>query len=767
MSLELNKEANVFTNDGWQIYENQFIPKHKIISGSNYLLGNGYLGYRGTFAEDQKDAYVACIVTDTFDMADDKWRELCNVPNGLFTKITSEGINYTLEETGFQEYRKELNFKRAILKRTTTFDSKVNLSTEKFASMDNVHLLVMRYQVTASEPTSFTLKTGIDGDVWSLNGNHFKKQSTENIDGLLIAHLQTKEFGTDIYVAEKSTFSIPTQPAIEKTDDSIFRSSFFTLNAGDQLIVEKYVAIYTSNDTNAPRQTAINQVNLAEKNGYNDLKEKHIVQWENLWNDYDIAIEGDLTAQTLTRFNLYHNIIATPRNKIHPIGARGLSCQAYQGAAFWDQEIFNMPMFLYTTPEIAKNILKYRYDTLNGARKKAKDLGYNGAFYAWISGKTGEELCPDFFFKNVLTGRKIRNHFNKWQIHISPDIVYAIKKYYEATNDWNFIENYGAEIAFEVAKFIESRVHYKVDKERYEVIRVLGPDEWHENVDNNTFTNYQCKFALEEALEILHQLQVKNNTKLTQLREALNITDKNISNWRDIAKKMFIHQPREDTQLIPQFDNFFELEDILPEALEERLIDDEEYWGWPNGIAVRTQVSKQADLVQLFAMHDHLFTKDVVASNYYYYEKHCKHGSSLSPAMHAIVASHIGDSEEAFKYFKKASAVDLLNTNEAVVGGTFIGGIHTAAAGAVWQVLVLGFAGVSFEKDRIELSPQLPVTFSKLSFKLQYRNQECNVELMKEELKLSSPSSNTNNMLFTIKNRDIILSPNRVEIVPL
>lgn len=768
MVTKLNEKAHVSTIDGWEILETSFDPEQKITSGSNYMIGNGYLGYRGTFCHDQKSDYTACIVTDTFDMADGKWRELCNAPNPLFLKIISEGFNYDLEETGYISYEKQLDLRKAILSRKTTFSNGLTVETERFSSMADEHLLALKYEVMAEENIEFTVITGIDGDVWSLNGDHFKRQDAMTKNDLFINHVVTKEYETDIYVVEARTYSkeASTQK-ITKSKSRILEHSTFSLSKGETLEIIKFSQIFTSNDLDSPKAAAINSIHSSLSKGYNTLKEEHVMAWEKLWNHYDIKINGNKKAQTLTRFNLYHNIIATPRHKIHPIGARGLSCQAYQGAAFWDQEIFNMPMFLYSTPDIARNILKYRYDTLNGARKKAKDLGYEGAFYAWISGKTGEELCPDYFFKNVLTGRKIRNHFNIWQIHISPDITYAITKYYEATDDWIFIEDYGAEMIFEIARFIESRVHFKVNKNQYEIIRVLGPDEWHENVDNNTFTNYQCKFALKVALDIYEEFNNKNPKKLKELLDRLNMDSKTLSQWQDIENKMFIHKPDPETKLVEQFDGFFKLEDITPNDLSKRLINDEEYWGWPNGIAVRTQVSKQADLVQLMVMHDHLYDQETMKENYYYYEKRCRHGSSLSPAMHAIIACKIGDESEAFKYFEKSSAVDLFNTNEAVVGGTFIGGIHTAAAGAVWQVIVFGFAGISFLDNSVEVNPRLPENFDSLEFNLTYKNQSFHLKIYDDIIFITSDKDNTLDLEFIIMNKSHIIKKHSTNKIPL
>ena len=412
---------------------------------------------------------------------------------------------------------------------------------------------------------------------------------------------------------------------------------------------------------------------------YDTLLTSHLKMWEELWNDVDVKITGNEVDQVGYRFNTYHAIIATPTHKPLPIGARGLSCQAYQGAAFWDQEIFNTPMFLYTKPEIAKSILTYRYQTIDGAKRKAKKHGYEGAFYAWISGKTGDELCPDFFFKDVITKRNIRNHFNLWQIHISPDIAYTVDKYYQVTKDIDFIEKYGAEMVFEIARFLASRVDYKPRRKRHEIIRVQGPDEYHENVDNNLFTNVQTKFALDIALKYLKNVDAK---VISKLKVKLDLSDEEIELWKDISQRLYISKPNNEG-LLEQFDGYFDLESIVPaKEITKRLIDPEEYYGWPNGIAVFTQVLKQADIIQLFHLHPERYSKEIIKNNFEYYEPRTLHFSSLSPSIHSIVASQIGNIEEGYRYFRKSLMIDLLNTNEAVSGGTFIGGMNTAVNAA-------------------------------------------------------------------------------------
>ena len=272
-------------------------------------------------------------------------------------------------------------------------------------------------------------------------------------------------------------------------------------------------------------------------------------------------------------------------------------------------------MYLYTDPHIAEKLLKYRYQTLDGAKRKAKQLGFNGAFFVWISGKTGDELCPDFFFKDVLTGRPIRNHFNDWQIHITPDIVYAYWKYYLITKDEQFLLGYGAEVILESVRFLSTRVVYLPDRNRYELWKIQGPDEYHENVENNAFTNYQTKYAFDVTLKMLETLKEKEPVELQSILERIALTQREIDLFRDIAEKLYLPVPNLQG-VIEQFDGYFALESILPaEKIKERLIQKDEYYGWPNGIAVFTQVIKQADVIQLITMHPEWFSHQTKQAN--------------------------------------------------------------------------------------------------------------------------------------------------------
>lgn len=711
MKIPISK--SLYTTTKWNVISNNYDQKQAITEGSNFMIGNGYLGYRGTFCEDRKNEYQGCIVTDTWDNADGKWEELATVHNGLYTalEINNQSINMT---SNVLHYRRELDMKTATTSRVIHQEidaMTIKLKEEKFASLSNKNVIGLKLEIESDSDCSLNITTGIDLDIWSINGHHFSQEETFEYRHDLGTKSITNTYKDQVVVLEKNFFEIDSK----SIENNVLVTKNFSvkLEKGKPFTYTKFMIVSHSNDQDKPEDYA-KQIYDALEN-YEVEKKKHINAWEEVWNNIDILIDGDDVSQVGIRFNLYHAWIATPMHKPLPIGARGLSCQAYQGAAFWDQEVFNLPMFLYTQPAIARQLLIYRYKTLPGAIQKAQKHHYEGAFYAWISGKTGKELCPDFFFKDVVTNRNIRNHFNLWQIHISPDIATTIDKYVEVTNDIEFRNCYGAEMVFQIARFLASRVDYKPRRDRYEIIRVQGPDEYHENVDNNAFTNYQAKKAFEIAI---HYLDTIDQKELNRIFKKIDLSKDELMLWKDINNKLYIPTINEDG-LLEQFEGYFELESIVPaKEVTKRLLNEEEYYGWPNGIAVFTQCIKQADVIQLMHLYPDLFPKDIIKKNYEYYEPRTLHFSSLSPSVYSTVAARVGLIEDAYRLFKKSMMIDLLNTNEAISGGTFIGGMHTAANASVWQMAVLGFAGFHYDNHHFSLSPNLPKEWNQVSFQL-------------------------------------------------
>ena len=755
-TIRLSDHAH--TDSGWEIIDSDPTPDRSVATGSCFLVGNGYLGYRGTRPDQRATDFVGCVVSDTYDMADGVWRELCTVPNGLYVAVELDGepLRYDSARDSQIELALHTGEVTQVWFGRTGSGRTALVSMQRFASLAELHAIAQQVVVVPDQACRVTVVAGIDDDVWSLNGNHFASVTTGTDRDVISGRCITVERGVEIAVASivaVDGLTAAPDPGTPLTNGRGVTARRWTgsVEAGAAVTVASTMTVASSNDDDVDGDPIVFTAEVGRRivaAGYRTALGASAAAWAAFWSTADVRVEGDPAAQAALRFSIYHNRIALPAHSSRlPVGARGLSCQAYQGAAFWDQEMFNLPAVLYTAPEIARNLLVYRWRTLDGARRKAQRLGYQGAFYAWISGDTGDELCPDFFFTDVLTGRPIRNHFNVWQVHISPDIAHTVWQYWEATGDIDFLADHGAEIIVEVARFLRSRVRWDEVRERCELIRLLGPDEWHENVDNNAYTARLARLALRHALAVHHVLERERPEALSALRGRLGVSDDELAAWARVESLLFEPPPEPDTSLIAPFDGFFDLEDCRPDDLRARLLDPGEYWGWPNGVAVHTQVSKQPDVVQMFAV-DPSFDLDVQRANYDYFEPRCSHGSSLSHSVHATVAARLARFgqhylDQAYEYFMDTAALDFRATAHSVVGGTFIGGMHTAANAGAYQTAVFGFGGFSLVDGVVRIAPALPAQWASIRYTVIVHGQRLDVRATATTISVRADRANS------------------------
>ena len=753
-------------DDGWLLIERGWSADRSVAVGSNFLVGNGYLGYRGTSPEQGAEDFVGLVVSDTYDCADGKWRELCTVPNPLLVRAWIDGspVSVALASDVTTTLDLRSGFFSLTFSRTMPSGVTVRVTCERLAAADDLHVLAQRWTLTTDGEATVDLVEGIDGAVWSLNGDHFSEVSTDEDDGDLRAVAVTGERGTTIAVVRRCEVRSGATPIVAPPSTAAGRGRVTTRRVrvapGSPLVVETVAAVVTSNDVPVPAKEAAAVAAAAAATGVSGVRAASAARWAEIWQAMDIEIGGSPVDQVALRFSAYHNRICTPAHTDDlPVGARGLSCQAYQGAAFWDQEVYNLPAFLFTDPEVSRRLLVYRHRTLDGARRKAARLGYGGAFYAWISGDTGDELCPDHFFVDVLTGRPIRNHFNDWQIHVAPDVVLTMVRYVEVTGDEEFLVDHAAEVAFEVARFLRSFVRYDEWRGTYHCIRLLGPDEWHENVDDNAFTNHQVRAALDAAVRIHGTLTAEHPDALAALADRVVLQPDEVAAWARIRDHLHVPAPDPDTGLVEQFRGFFALEDTTAEVLRGRLLHPQEYWGWPNGVAVATQVSKQADVVALMWQHRHEFPDDVVAANYAYYEPRCSHFSTLSHPPHGFVAIRTGDLDRALSHFRKAATVDLLTTAHAVVGGTFIGGIHTAACGGAYQLAHQGFGGIDVVDGVLHIDPALPTGWQSMRYPVTWRGTRLRVTATHDGVTVGHEGPGTDPVDVVVRGVPLVVGP--------
>ena len=488
-----------------------FEQDHIERNGNKYLIGNGYFGYRGTMEEYSKEQLVACVLSGVYDRVGNTWREPVNAPNGFFVRLFCDGELLSVLDTDVENHLQSLDIQNGISQRKTTFKTKsakrVTVTSERFASLANVHFMAMKYGIECDHDCEIEIITGIDGDIWDINGPHLEKPSLTFQDECLLYKALTHELGHKVATAETIIFPFGNKD-IDIATGSIFHRIRFRAQAANEYRLIKYVTVFTSVDVACPEKEAVDLISQTLINDYDYHRAEHMKLWHGRWDRSDVQIKGDPEAQLALRYSIYQLLsIAPTHTDKTSIPARGLSGQTYKGAIFWDTEMFMLPFFIYTQPELARKLVQYRYHTLDGARRKASEYGFKGAFYAWESQETGDDACTHFNVTDVFTGRPMRTYFRDKQVHISADVAYGIWQYYSLTGDESILLDGGAEVILECARFFHSYAYYHMEKQRYEILDVTGPDEYHERVNNNAFTNNMVKHTLDIAIKVVALLQ--------------------------------------------------------------------------------------------------------------------------------------------------------------------------------------------------------------------------------------------------------------------
>jgi trehalose/maltose hydrolase-like predicted phosphorylase len=475
--------------------------------------------------------------------------------------------------------------------------------------------------------------------------------------------------------------------------------------AGQVAEFDRFVAVAradTPEDDPAPR--AIAALARSRTLGWRAALDAHEAAWDERWRASEVQIDGDDESEQALRFAVYHlTIAANPEDERVSVGARALTGDAYLGHVFWDTETYLLPFYTAVWPEAARALLMYRFHTLPGARAKAAHFGFKGALYAWESADTGVETTPE----RVVVSEDTTVH------HISADIAYAVWQYWRATGDDDFFLSAGAEILLDTALFWASRAVAEADGRRH-IRHVIGPDEYHEDVDDNVFTNLMARWNIARALEAMDLLRARWPEYAVALRAKLALGDDELADWRDaIARIVTGLDPA--TGIYEQFAGFHALEPLDLTAYAERTVPIDVVIGRER--TQRSQVVKQADVVALIALLPGEFPGTAAQTNFRHYEPRCAHGSSLSAGMHALVAARLGDTEMALRYLRETAATDLdLDPNSA-------GGVRIAGLGALWQAVIRGFAGLDLMGDKLGIDPKLPPDWRSLSFRVCWRGR--------------------------------------------
>jgi kojibiose phosphorylase len=719
----------------WTISEDTFDPRGLHHKETIFTIGNGYLCTRGAFEEGYPGDGRATFIHGVFDAVPIAFTELANAPDWLALTVHLNGERFSLHTGSLEAFQRTLDLRTGVLTRTVRWRSPsghaATLTFERFASLSDPHTLHLRCRVVPEFEGTVEFRAALHGnmDNKGLAHWHWLGQGADAHTGAAYLHNRTRHSHIEVASAMRLVGVAGRRLARAWWDVENAPTMTLRLKAapGRELIVDKHVAVVTSRDVPAAQVVASAMEHVGQVVDWPAAHTANAAAWAEAWDRTDVVIEGDAEAQIALRFNLFQMLIAAPRHDDRVnIGAKTLSGFGYRGHAFWDTEIFILPLFTYTAPHIAGNLLTYRHRLLPAARAKAKANGYDGAQFPWESADTGEEVTPTWVPHFTERHSLVRIWTGDIEIHISADIAYAAHQYWRVTGDDAWLIDKGAELILDTAKFWGARAEWNADTGRYEYNDVIGPDEYHDHVNNNAFTNRMAQWNLQTALEVLAWLTARAPVKAAELTDKLQLGTHTLAHWQDVIEK--IHLPVEPSGLIEQFEGYFQRRDVELNALEPRTRSIQEILGIEG--TNETQVLKQPDVLMLQYLLRHHYSDEAVRVNYDYYAPRTDHsyGSSLGPSIMAIMACEVGKPDDAYEHFIRAVRADLRD-----VRGNAGDGIHAASAGGTWQAVVFGFGGLRVTADGWTAHPRLPRHWKRLAFKFFHCGKMQTVDLRREQ----------------------------------
>ncbi len=723
--------------DEWLIVEESFIPENNRASESIFSIGNGKMGQRANFEESYsgdslQGSYIAGIYYP--DKTRVGWwkngypeyfAKVLNSANwiGIDIKVNKQTLD--LSKCTVREFRRVLNMKEGYLKRTFKAELQngnlIEVESKRFLSIVDTRIGAIKYSIKAANfKGKLELTPYIDLDISNEDSNYgekFWKEESKIVlenEGYLLG--KTKKL--DFYVCSGMKFnieknSIPISNQVIKIEEQkyIANSCEVEVEQNDTVIIYKYAANLSTQDYELADliEETKKAVHGAQKLGFAQLLNEQANAWEQKWEESDIIIKGDVSAQQAIRFNIFQlNQTYTGEDERLNIGPKGFTGEKYGGSTYWDTEAFALPFYLSTaSPKVSRNLLLYRYKHLGKAIENAEKLGFvNGAALYPMVTMNGEEC------------------HNEWEItfeeiHRNGAIAYAIFNYIRHTGDESYLSDYGLEVLIGISRFWSQRATLSPIKGKYVILGVTGPNEYENNVNNNWYTNIIASWTLEYSLESLKKVESSSPEKLKKLINRLDFDlNEETNKWKDIVQNMY-YPVSEDYGIFLQQDGYLDKENILVQDINplERPLN--QNWSWDR--ILRSPFIKQADVLQGIYFFEEKYKLDTIRKNFYYYEPRTVHESSLSACIHAILAAKIGDIETAYNMYLRTARLDLDDYNREVEEG-----LHITSMAGTWLAIVEGFGGLRVRNGNILINPVIPDKWDSYSFNIRFRGNQLN-----------------------------------------
>ncbi len=727
----------LFNVDPWKLVETTLHTEDMRLSESLTSIGNGYMGMRGNFEEAYSgDSHRGTYIGGVW--FPDKTRvgwwkngypkyfgKAINAVNIIPIHLTVDGNEVDLATLPVLDFYRELDMQKGILLRRFTVKTDkgtVTVNTERFLSVATKELLLINYTVTADYNAKIKLDSFIDGNVHNEDSNYdetFWDMIEEGNNGdVSYIITRTKKNPYDVpqfTVCTAMTEQINPITNRETSSASGRVTSSYTLDvpANTAVTLTKYVVITTSRDMEESKlaKSAVSIINKAVALGYDNNKQAQIDGWADRWSKSDVIIAGDDAAQQGIRFNLFQ-LFSTYYGEDARLnfGPKGFTGEKYGGATYWDTEAYCLPMYLSVADQkVAKNLLLYRYNQLEGAFENARQQGLDGALYPMV------------------TFNGLECH-NEWEItfeeiHRNAAIAHAVYNYVTYTGDKQYLIDYGIDVLAGIARFWASRVHYSKVRNQYVIHGVTGPNEYENNINNNFYTNFMAKFCLSYTAQAAREC-ADSGMDVERL-ENLGLTEDKLQRYEDIASNIYLGKD-EATGVFLAHDGFMDKDIRSVDTLSEADRPINQNWSWDR--ILRSCFIKQADTLQSFYMLPDRFDKATKELNFNFYEPMTVHESSLSPCVHSILAAEIGKSEKAVEMYQRTARLDLDNINNDTEDGCHI----TSMAGS-WLSIAHGFAGMR-SYDGLSFSPFLPDCWELYEFKINYKSRKLSIKVDKENV---------------------------------
>ncbi|AEV81458.1 glycosyl hydrolase [Actinoplanes sp. SE50] len=723
--------------DPWHIRETRLDLDLLAQSESVFALSNGHIGIRGNLDEGEPHGLPGTYLNSFFELRPmphaeagygfpESGQTMVNVTNAKLMRLLVDDEPFDVRYGELRSHERVLDMRAGTLERVVEWVSPsgqgVRVRTVRLVSftqravvaflyevepLDGAARLILQSELVANEQLPPQSKDPRVAAVLEqpLQAEEMLEQRS---GGLLVHH--TKVSDLRMAAAMEHLVETPGRHAIttEGHDDWLRTTVACRLEPGQKLRVVKLAAYGWSSMRSLPalRDQVGAALASARLDGWEGLVQQQREFLDGFWDHSDVRVEGDPEVQQAVRFGLFHTLQAGARAEQRPIGSKGLTGPGYDGHTFWDAETFVLPALTYTQPSAAADVLRWRHSTLDLARERAQTLGLQGAAFPWRTIR-GQE-CSGYWPAGTAG------------FHIGADIADAVRRYVQATGDYDFEREVGLELLVETARLWRSLGHH--DRHgRFHIDGVTGPDEYTAVVNDNIYTNLMAQQNLMAAVDACK--------RHPDLARRFGVDDEEAASWRDAAaavhipydRELGVHQQCEGFTRLQEWD----FENTPPEGYPLLL-------NYPYFDLYRKQVVKQADLVMAMYIRGDAFTPEEKARNFAYYDARTVRDSSLSACIQAVMAAETGHLELAHDYLGEAALMDLHDLHQNARDG-----VHVASLAGSWIALVAGLGGMRDFNGQLSFAPRLPSRINNLEFSLLWRGLRLRVNVTASEVTYS------------------------------